>query len=71
MVQVDISQLSGECNVWREKLRHYREELNNDEAKLREVAGKTALQRTTQRRRTSPQSISHSAYQHPRSQTSN
>lgn len=41
MVQVDISQLSGECNVWREKLRHYREELNNDEAKLREIAGKT------------------------------
>jgi hypothetical protein len=39
MVQVDISQLSGECNVWREKLRQYREEFNNDEAKLRQVAG--------------------------------
>ena len=39
MVQVDISQLSGECNVWREKLRHHREEFNNHEAKLRQVAG--------------------------------
>jgi chromosome segregation ATPase len=41
MVQVDISQLSGECNVWREKLRNFREEFSNDEAKLRQVAGKT------------------------------
>jgi benzoyl-CoA reductase/2-hydroxyglutaryl-CoA dehydratase subunit BcrC/BadD/HgdB len=40
MVQVDISQLSSECNVWREKLRMYREELNNDETQLREIAGK-------------------------------
>ena len=39
MVQVDISQLSRECNVWREKLRNYREEFSNDEAKLRQVAG--------------------------------
>ena len=39
MVQVDISQLSGECNAWREKLRNYREEFSNDEAKLRQVAG--------------------------------
>ena len=39
MVQVDISQLSGECNVWREKLRNYREEFSSDEAKLRHVAG--------------------------------
>jgi benzoyl-CoA reductase/2-hydroxyglutaryl-CoA dehydratase subunit BcrC/BadD/HgdB len=41
MVQVDISQLSGECNVWREKLRNYREEFSNNEAKLRLVAGQT------------------------------
>lgn len=41
MVQVDIAQLSGECSVWRETLRQYREELNNDEAKLREIAGKS------------------------------
>ena len=38
MVQVDISQLSGECNTWREQLRRYREEFNQDEAKLRQVA---------------------------------
>lgn len=40
MVQVDISQLSSECNVWREKLRMYREELNNDETQLRQIAGR-------------------------------
>lgn len=38
MVQVDISQLSGECNAWREQLRNYREEFNQDETKLRQVA---------------------------------
>ena len=41
MVQVDISQLSGECNAWREKLRIYREEFNSNEVKLRQVAGQT------------------------------
>ena len=41
MVQVDISQLSGICNSWREQLRLYREEFNLSETKLREVAGKT------------------------------
>ena len=41
MVQVDISQLSGECSVWRETLRQHREQLNNDETKLREIAGKS------------------------------
>ena len=40
MVQVDISQLSGECNTWREKLRQYREEFNTDETKLRQVASR-------------------------------
>ncbi len=39
MVQVDISQLSGECNAWRDKLRNYREEFNSHEAKLRQAAG--------------------------------
>lgn len=39
MVQVDISQLSGECNVWRDTLRNYREEFTNNEARLRQVAG--------------------------------
>ena len=39
MVQVDIAQLSGECNAWREQLRKYREEFIQDENKLRQVAG--------------------------------
>lgn len=39
MVQVDISQLSAECNAWREQLRNYREEFTLDESKLRQVAG--------------------------------
>jgi hypothetical protein len=39
MVQVDISQLSGECNAWRDQLRNQREEFNHHEAKLRQVAG--------------------------------
>jgi len=38
MVQVDISQLTAECNGWREKLRQYREEFTSDEAKLQQVA---------------------------------
>ncbi|MFN8290656.1 MAG: hypothetical protein U0U70_10390 [Chitinophagaceae bacterium] len=37
MVQVDISQLSGECNAWREKLRQYKEEFARDETKLQET----------------------------------
>jgi hypothetical protein len=39
MVQVDISQLSAECNAWREQLRHLRDEFNTNEVKLRQVAG--------------------------------
>ncbi|MBM3415614.1 MAG: hypothetical protein FJY20_04030 [Bacteroidetes bacterium] len=37
MVQVDISQLSGECNAWREKLRQYKEEFTYDQTKLQET----------------------------------
>jgi hypothetical protein len=37
MVQVDISQLTGECNSWREKLRQYREEFTRDESRLQET----------------------------------
>lgn len=37
MVQVDISQLSAECNSWREKLRQYKDEFTRDEAKLQET----------------------------------
>jgi chromosome segregation ATPase len=39
MVQVDISQLSAECNAWREQLRQLRDEFTNDEATLRQIAG--------------------------------
>ena len=38
MVQVDISQLTAECNGWREKLRQYREEFTRDEASLQQAA---------------------------------
>ena len=38
MVQVDISQLSGECNTWRESLRHYRDELSQDKVRLQQAA---------------------------------
>jgi chromosome segregation ATPase len=41
MVQVDISQLTGECNAWRAQLRQYRDEFNQDEARLRQVASQT------------------------------
>jgi hypothetical protein len=37
MVQVDISQLTAESNVWREKLRLYKEEFARDEMKLQET----------------------------------
>lgn len=39
MVQVDISQLTQECNGWREQLRSYREEFTQDETRLRKAAG--------------------------------
>ena len=41
MVQVDISQLSAECNNWREQLRLLREEFTTDETRLRQAASKT------------------------------
>lgn len=37
MVQVDISQLTTECNTWREQLRQYKEEFTRDETKLQET----------------------------------
>jgi benzoyl-CoA reductase/2-hydroxyglutaryl-CoA dehydratase subunit BcrC/BadD/HgdB len=39
MVTVDISQLSGECNTWRDALRTSREDLNNLKKQLQETAG--------------------------------
>ncbi len=41
MVQVDISQLSGECNTWRETLRQYRDEFTQHKNRLQQVAGKS------------------------------
>jgi benzoyl-CoA reductase/2-hydroxyglutaryl-CoA dehydratase subunit BcrC/BadD/HgdB len=41
MVTVDISQLSGECNTWRDSLRSYREELNQLKKQLQHAAGKS------------------------------
>lgn len=41
MVQVETSQLTGECNSWREKLRQYREEFSKDKTKLQEAASRT------------------------------
>jgi hypothetical protein len=38
MVQVEIEQLTGECNAWREKLRNYREEFTQAKAKLQQAA---------------------------------
>lgn len=34
MVQVDISQITGECNTWRENLRQYRDEFGKDKVLL-------------------------------------
>ena len=38
MVQVETSQLSGECNTWRERLRQYRDELSKNKTKLQDAA---------------------------------
>jgi hypothetical protein len=37
MVQVEIAQLTGECNTWREALRQFREEFTQDKAKLQQA----------------------------------
>lgn len=39
MVQVDISQLTQECNGWREQLRACRDEFSQYENRLRQAAG--------------------------------
>jgi hypothetical protein len=41
MVQVDISQLTTECNTWREKLRQFREEFIRDESQLQQATKQT------------------------------
>jgi len=40
MVTTEVSQLSGECNTWRNSLRSHREELQSSKIKLEEVAGR-------------------------------
>jgi len=40
MVTVDISQLSAECNAWREALRSGKEVLNSDKNQLQSAASK-------------------------------
>jgi len=41
MVTVDISQLSAECNAWREALRSGKEVLNNDKNQLQSAASQS------------------------------
>lgn len=38
MVQVEISQLTAECNTWRDALRQYRDEFTRDKDKLQQAA---------------------------------
>lgn len=40
MVTTEVSQLTGECNAWREDLRNYRHEFTELNEKLPEIAGK-------------------------------
>lgn len=40
MVQADISQLSRECNTWRDALRNFREEFNQCKQQLQELASR-------------------------------
>jgi chromosome segregation ATPase len=41
MVQTDISQLSRECNQWRERLHSYRDEFNQLKSKLQHAVNKS------------------------------
>ena len=38
MVQVEISQFTGECNTWREALRQHRDELTQNKKRLQQAA---------------------------------
>ena len=40
MVTTEVSQLSGECNTWRNALRSHRDELQTFRKQLQEVAGR-------------------------------
>ena len=41
MVQTDISQLSKECNQWRERLHSYRDEFNQLKSKMQKAVNKS------------------------------
>ncbi len=41
MVQVDIAQLISECEAWRETLRQFRDEFNQDKTRLQQAASRT------------------------------
>src|SRR4026207_627122 len=41
MVQVETSQLTGECNSWRENLRQYHDEFSKDKIKLQDAVSNT------------------------------
>jgi chromosome segregation ATPase len=41
MVQTDISQLSRECNQWRERLHSYRDEFNQLKSKMQKAVNKS------------------------------
>ena len=41
MVQTDISQLSRECNEWRERLHSYRDEFNQLKSKMQKAVNKS------------------------------
>lgn len=41
MVTVDIEQISGECNAWRDSLRSFRDELNQSKDRLQQIGGQS------------------------------
>ena len=41
MVTVDLEQISGECNTWRDSLRSYRDDLNQSKLRLQQIAGQS------------------------------
>jgi chromosome segregation ATPase len=44
MVTTDISQLTAECNTWRQQMRKYREDITSLKNQLREIALKVTRQ---------------------------
>ena len=46
MVQTDLSQLSRECNSWKETLRSYRSEFSDFRHQLQEMVSKDSIQKS-------------------------